>query len=65
VLKISDYLGRAAECRRLARSTANPHLHHDLLELAAAWEAMAEQCKQAEASKTKAAQAAEKGAAQS
>ena len=43
MLKVDDYRRHAAECRRLAASAALPHLRDELVKMADAWEALAEQ----------------------
>jgi hypothetical protein len=43
MLKVTDYREHASECRRLAASAALPHIRDDLLKMADAWEALAQQ----------------------
>ena len=46
MLKVADYLYRAAVCRDLARATASPNHRAELEKLAVTWEGLAEQRKQ-------------------
>ena len=46
MLKVADYLYRAAVCRDLARTTASPNHRAELEKMAATWERLAEQRKQ-------------------
>jgi hypothetical protein len=46
MLKVADYLYRAAACRDLARTTASPNHRAELEKMAATWERLAEQRRQ-------------------
>jgi hypothetical protein len=46
MLKVADYLYRAAACCDLARTTASPNHRAELEKMAATWERLAEQRKQ-------------------
>jgi hypothetical protein len=46
MLKVADYLYRAAVCRDLARTTASPDQRAELEKIVATWERLAEQRKQ-------------------
>jgi len=46
MLKLAEYLNRAAECRDLARTTASPSHRAELEKMALTWEKLAEHRKQ-------------------
>jgi len=46
MLKLAEYLHRAAECHDLARTTASPTHRAELERMALVWESLAEQRKQ-------------------
>ena len=46
MLKLAEYLDRAAECRDLARTTASPSHRAELEKMALTWEKLAEHRKQ-------------------
>jgi hypothetical protein len=46
MLKLAEYLHRAAECRDLARTTTSPSHRAELEKMALNWENLAEQRKQ-------------------
>jgi hypothetical protein len=46
MMKLADYLQRAAECRDLARTAASPNYRAELETMAVTWESLAEMRKQ-------------------